>query len=363
MSLVESAEITGLRERSLAGALLSRIKTKGIPISITTATAPDPSALLARALENFSDKTVWLLVDDIDATYKDDNKHKLAVSAFFSALRYVASNMTGVVVRSSVRSDVWSNIREIEDLDKCEQYMVDIAWTRLQLQHILCKKIWAWFVRNYPGSKEAQLDYIRDTDAILELAFAHRIKWGSFMVPPFQPVNILSAGRPRWMAQLCRMAGQNAHSRRDKIKIEDINHAMREFTRYRRNDLIKEHKHQFQKLEQLLNIFVDSPSKYTFEQISRKILHEFVLKVGVPNVPKINEEEYKSPIQMIDLLFQSGFLVARIGENSDTRSAEFRTYTDEPEFFKYGKPNNVIFSIEIYPSYRIQTRSTRRRIV
>ena len=50
MALVESAELTGLRERSLAGALLSRIKSKSIPIEVTAAGSPDPAILLSRAL-------------------------------------------------------------------------------------------------------------------------------------------------------------------------------------------------------------------------------------------------------------------------------------------------------------------------
>lgn len=271
--------------------------------------------------------------------------------------------MQGVVIRSSVRSDVWSNIREIEDLDKCEQYMLDISWTRLQLQHILCKKIWAWFSRNYPNSSEAHLDHVKDSDQVIELAFARRIRWGSMMVPPFQPINILSAGRPRWMSQLCRMAGSNAYARGDKITISAINEVMPDFTRYRRNDLIKEHKHQFEKLEQLLNIFTNSPSKYSVNDLNQKILNEFILKVGVPNIPQINEEPYKSPLQMIDLLFQAGFLVARIGDSSNSSSAEFKTYTDEPEMFKYGVPKVANMILEIYPSYRNLTRTTRRRIV
>jgi hypothetical protein len=363
MALVESAEMTGLRERSLAGALLSRIKARNIPIEITSASAPDPATLLSRGLAKFSDKTVWLLVDDVDATFRNDDRHRVAVSAFFSALRYIANNMEGVIVRGSVRSDVWANIREIEDLDKCEQYMTDIVWTRLQLQHMLSKKVWAWVNRNLPLAPEASLDPSKDTDRILELAFARRIKWGANMVPPFQPINILSAGRPRWMAQLCRMAGLNAFARASKIQATDINGAMHEFTRYRLNDLIKEHKHQFEKLEQLVRIFSDSSARYTVNELNRKILNDFILRVGVPNIPDINEEPYRSPLQMIDLLFQTGFLVARYGDSSQASDVEFRTYTDEPELLKYGVPKSADLTFEIYPSYRVRKKNARRRIV
>ena len=363
MALVESAELTGLRERSLAGALLSRIKTKHIPIEITTALAPDPATLLQRALEKFSDTTVWLLVDDIDATFKNDERHQVAISAFFSALRQISNNMKGVIIRGSVRSDVWSNIRDVEDLDKSEQYMVDIAWTRLELQKMLSKKIWAWTKRNFPSSPEAGLDFESETDQLIELAFARRLKWGANMVPPFQPVNILSAGRPRWMAQLCRMAGEVAAERKSKIQAKDLNRAMPDFVRYRLNDLIKEHRHQFEKLEQLVHIFSNSDTRYSPADLNRKILDDFVLRVGVVNLPSINQEPYKSPLQLADLLFQTGFLVARYGHGQHPSQVDFRTYTEEPELLKYGMPNATDLTFEVYPSYRVRKKSTRRRIV
>lgn len=183
------------------------------------------------------------------------------------------------------------------------------------------------------------------------------------MVPPFQPINILSAGRPRWMAQLCRMAGENAHARKSKIQAPDINKVMTDFARYRLNDLIKEHKHQFDKLEQLIRIFANAPSRYTVKELMRRIVDEFVFKVGVPNIPKINEEEYKSPLQFADLLFQTGFIVARYGHSEDSGVVEFRTYTDEPELLKYGMPTSPDIRFEIYPSYRLGKSENRRRIV
>ena len=241
--------------------------------------------------------------------------------------------------------------------------MTDIVWTRLELQKMLSKKIWAWINRNLPLYSEANLSFDRDSEKLIELAFARRVRWGKAMVPPFQPVNILSAGRPRWMAQLCRMAGEQAESRNSKIQAPDINAVMPDFARYRLNDLIKEHKHQFDKLEQLVHTFSNAKSRYTLEELCKMILNRFVLKVGVPNIGKINEEVYKSPVQLIELLFQAGYLVARYGHDNDSRNAEFRTFTDEPELLRYGKPNREDLFFEIYPSYRIKKKTTRRRIV
>lgn len=58
MALVEAAEVTGLKGRSLVGALLSRIKSQSIPITTVAPSATQPDTLLSRALEMYSDTTV-----------------------------------------------------------------------------------------------------------------------------------------------------------------------------------------------------------------------------------------------------------------------------------------------------------------
>lgn len=362
MSLVEAAEVSGLRERSLLSGLLSRIKVKSIPIEITTSKSPNPAALLERALADMGDRSIWLIVDDIDASFKNDDHHRLVVSSFYSALRYIAYNMKGVVIRASVRSDVWSYIRDVEDLDKCEQYMIDISWTRSELQVILAKKIWAWVARNYPDSAESKWEYDKRSSNLIELVFSHRLRWGGSAVPPFQPINILSAGRPRWMSQLCRLAAARADMRNySRIQSSDIIYVMPDFTRYRFNDLYKEHGHQFKYLERLISIFSDAPVRYTTDDLLSKINKEFVGPVGSGNIPEINEEKYSAPTQIASLLFQIGFIVARYGESSEASEVEFRTFTDEPDLLRFGRPVNKDIIWEIYPSYRQRKRTYRKR--
>jgi hypothetical protein len=362
MSLVEAAEVSGLKAKNLVGSLIARIKSSHIPIEVLGVKPVEPHALLDRALETLSDKHVWLLVDDIDASFENTPQQQLVIGSFFSACRYVATNFKGVTIRCTVRSDVWANLRSVEDLDKSEQYMIEIIWTKNELKNILSKKISAWIDRNISNNPLNTLSYIDDSDRLIELAFERRIRWGNHRVAPFQAVSILAAGRPRWMSQLCRLAGVKAAIRGTRISSVEISACMHDFTRYRLNDLYKEHHHQFAKLERLVSIFSGSDTKFSTDELSTKINREFVGPVGVPNIDIIDGESYSNPLQLASLLYQVGFLVARKGIQEDAGSVDFISYSEQPELLKYGIPTETNLFWEIYPSYRQRPKQKTRRI-
>jgi hypothetical protein len=357
IALVEAAEITGLKERNLIGSLLSRIKVKSFPIELLSSKASDNAeSLLKRASAARENQIVWLLVDDVDASFRDTDRQQLIVSSFFSACRFIVREMRGIHIRTTVRSDVWSNLRSNEDLDKCEQYITDIHWSKNELKSILSKKVFSWIERKFPeAARGLSLNFRTDAESIIEIAFDRRMKWGEHMVPAFQAINILSAGRPRWMAQLCRMAGMHAaRSKRWRVSITDINDVMAKYARSRLDDLYKEHNHQFAHLERLVQAFAGGPVRYTTDELISCINKKYIGPVGVLKVPQIDGEDYSSPYQLAHLLFKSGYIIAR-SANSNTSSATFITHTQNPELLKYAA-NVGDYLWEIYPSYRQRTR-------
>lgn len=260
--------------------------------------------------------------------------------------------MKGVFVRTTVRSDVWSNLRSNEDLDKCEQYIIDIHWTKAELKTILARKITAWLHRKSLAGGIVQLD----DDYAIELAFNRRLKWGQHMVPPFQAINILSAGRPRWMSQLCRLAGlAAAQTRKTKISITEINASMDRFTRFRVNDLYKEHGHQFDKLEKLIHCFAGIKVRFSGDELMSHINRNFVGPVGVSRIGIVDGEEYTSPKQLARLLFKIGFLVGR--EETQGRSTQYISHSDFPELLSHNSDFERNITWEIYPSYRQRARA------
>lgn len=179
MALVESSEIAGFKERNIVGSLIQRVKSSKIPIEITLKEFNNHEELLKRALEKYDQKKVWLLVDDIDSTYVDTQDQQAVTSTFFSACRALVREVDGLFIRASVRSDVWKSLRNNEDLDKCEQYIIDIYWSVSNLKILLSKKIYAYFKRNslsFKGGEEP--DYKKDADDLLLYVFTSKMTWG-----------------------------------------------------------------------------------------------------------------------------------------------------------------------------------------
>lgn len=353
MALVESSEIAGFKERNIVGSLIQRVKSSKIPIEISLKESNNHEELLKRAAERFQNKKVWILVDDIDSTYIDSPEQQAITSTFFSACRALTREVKGLHIRASVRTDVWSALRTNEDLDKCEQYVTDIAWSAPDMKVILSKKIFSYFQRNFHSALVPIVDYRDDADQILEAAFTRKMKWGSAQVPPFRPIFVLSAGRPRWMCQLCRLAGLEADKAGRKLIAKmDINSVMERYSRFRLNDIYKEHSHQYNNLEKLIETFSNAPSRYSTSDLLSQISVRYVNLVGSNNIPALDGYPYKMPLQLAHFLYKIGFIVGRRDHGNQTGNADFTRYEQRPELLSYMQNADDDLLWEIHPSYR-----------
>lgn len=125
ITLVENAELSGYKSKNIISSLLDRLASKVslpgiISMEITKPQISNHSELLKRITEKREKlQTVLLLIDDIDATFKNSEKECLNLSTFFTACREIASGYKGISIRTVVRSDVWTCIRpKDESLDK-----------------------------------------------------------------------------------------------------------------------------------------------------------------------------------------------------------------------------------------------------
>lgn len=141
ITLVESAELSGFKSRNLVGLLVDRLKGKLGPADLQKIAVADAKALLNRVTQSSSFQVI-LLVDDIDATFNNSPEECLRLSTFFSACREVASNFKGISIRTVIRSDVWASIRKTDEaLDKVEQYIFDINWSKKEFRSFLNERI------------------------------------------------------------------------------------------------------------------------------------------------------------------------------------------------------------------------------
>lgn len=238
--LVEAAEIEGYKGRNLVTCLTNRLgglienTSKALSngaLAVSAKNPTDPKVLgyeqILRRIQESADKNVWLLVDDIDAKFVDTPEMQARIGSFFSAIRALAFSVEGLRVRASVRTDVWTNLREMEDEDKLRQYVTDIKWSDAQLKSIFAKRILSYLQRN-GDPKFSNWSETDDYQKIIDQVFSGDFRYGTERrADPLVVAMMLAGKRPRWMGQLCKQAGSAAGS--GMIEQRDFNAVMGSF--------------------------------------------------------------------------------------------------------------------------------------
>lgn len=358
LALVESAEIAGFSGRSLVGALLSRLVGKinvgGVELTQTARPTANHEQLLRRLdSERSSRRAIWFLLDDIDAKYQSTPRQQAVISSFISACRNLVRDTQGVGIRATLRSDVWASLTSAEDMDKAEQYCTEIRWSASEQKQLLAQRILAYVKRTYPDSEIAtKCDPERNAGELIPLAFAARMKWGGTYVPAEHVVRVLSGGRPRWMAQLCRDAGGHAaRLRKDVIGMNEINQAMPEFGRRRLADLYKEHQYQFAHLKELIECFSGGPRRFDTRELLDYIEAKYTRFVPTASQQMIDGVLYRDNLQLARMLYKCGFINGS-NEKPNHGRPEFIGYDARPDLLKVATNLDDGMCWEIQPAYR-----------
>ena len=364
MLLIESAELNGFRSRNLAGALIDRLKVKGLGAEINRerVATGNSQEILARILEN-KEITVWLFIDDVDATFINTEKERIQVSTFFSACRNLINSVSGLCIRASVRSDVWSILAQHDEaLDKCEQYMLNLSWSTDETGRILEKKIISYLLRYYPDDPRFQSWKKQDNrNAIRRFIFKEPFHWSRRPLESFRPIHILSAGRPRWAAQLCKMAGNDAFKKStDLISMGHFRAVLKEYGQFRIADLYKEHRHQCARLEEIIESFSGGPRKFTTEQLLKAITEQVIRHKGMPIIDGISAAN--GSVTVAHFLYRIGFITAR--DEQDQAGLGFVRFEDRPNLLSSTVNLDDNHYWEVHPSYRdvLRIRSSQEDV-
>ena len=360
MALVETAEVAGFKGRNLVSALLSRLVGKVslggvLELAPTPRPAGDQRQLLSRIdRESGLRRPVWFLLDDIDAVYQNSPAQQAFISAFFSASRNLINGTTGIGIRATVRTDVWTSLTGAEDMDKVEQYRTEIVWSASQQKTMLAKRVLAYLKRTDPDSEIARNWNVNDhANALIECVFAARMKFGSATAPADHVVRVLAGGRPRWIAQLCRMAGANAaRERQDRITMRHINAEMGEFSRNRLSDLYKEHDHQFADLHRLVESFSGGQRRYTTAELTQRITERYIERSDDRNIPPVDGVPYRDGLQIARFLFKCGFINGNNKAKATLAVPEFVTYDARPGLLEVDTNLDDGMTWELQPAYR-----------
>lgn len=352
MSMVELSELDGLKSKNLIGGLISRVKGK-LPLVSTEIKSTFPEnleALLQNFLEKNDDSNIWILIDDIDAKFQNTPENQARVGSFFSAIRALSFELKNLNIRASVRSDVWSCLRHLEDLDKLQQYIIEIFWSKTYMRNMLAQRILIYVQKNFPDSYQAKYKLKGDYNKILDIVFNSPIEWrGDRDAKLFDAISAFSNRRPRWMGQLCRMAGKKAgeNLRFKRINIDHINFILSEFGGNRRDDLIKEHNHQFDELKNLIDSLRATMKEFTYTELHVTLDENFVRGRKADEIPLIDGKKYVEHEDLGEFLYKLG-LISRAHIDGKT----FTHYTDDPDLYRSveNRKDNITWSI--HPAYR-----------
>lgn len=347
MSLVENAEIDGYRKKNLISALTDRLKTKSA--KLPEHTRPKVANEI-ELLKRIAGKRVWILIDDLDATYQRSNDENLELSTFFSACRYLTTEIKGLFFRVTMRTDVWPIIRRYdESLDKMEQYVSDITWSQKDFRSLLYRRIKYQLDLLKVPVAEPPLHVTEDEiqEHYIDLIFAKRMIWGDFERRTYKIIYTMSYHRPRWAIQLCKLAQAEAlHAGATTIQRDHIDEIWGQYGKRRIEDLIVEHKHQCGQVEELLNGFRGAERRMDRKDLLKWIENHITNHI----TPVIDGAETKAPMQIGHFLFRIGFIVARVQDGNE--DYEHYYFSDMPDFLS-GRTNQDFNSVwEIHPCYR-----------
>lgn len=348
ITLVESAELDGFKSRNVVGCLLDRFNRLLGDRQPEKLKAVDEVELLKR----IGIDQVWLLVDDLDATFQNTKDECKSLSTFFSACRYLVRDVKGITIRATLRADVWSIIRrDDEAMDKMDQYVHQIHWERQEFRSLLYRRIVSYMIEHQIEADEQLSKYRQDEveEYYIRRLFSPRMLWGGDQKQTYGIVYTLAYKRPRWAVQLCKLARAAAlaagHTHIDKQHIDSV---WGQYGIKRIEDLTVEHKHQCSEIEELIYAFKNAKRRMTKHELCEWINSHIILHMQ----PIIEGAKIRSPLGIAHFLFRIGFIVARYESEKEDEGYEHFDYDKMPNLLNTRTSTERGILWEIHPCFR-----------
>src|SRR5699024_2722937 len=115
----------------------------------------------------------------------------------------------------------------------------------------------------------------------------------------------------------------------------------------RKNDLIKEHQHQFTELDKLIDSFRANSKTYTCSTLARMFDENFIRGRTVESIAEIDGKVYASLNDLGEFSYKIG-LISRIHNNGKN----FTHFSDDPDLFRSNENIDDEISWSVHIAYR-----------
>lgn len=352
MKLVEDAERNAFRQKNVISAIFDRLKFR--QVQVVKSDNPNPEQLIKRWMTG--EPPIWLFFDDVDQNFQNTPAYRAKITAFFVACRQIVNLVPQLIIRTSIRPNVWTIIkRDQEALSHLEQYILDLRWSANDIRKLLVYRIRGHFIRRgleeEINNQKLRADAYDPDDTLISLAFESPMDWGPppQQRPAYIPLSTLCRKRPRWLIELCKSAvvARPNRSGVDKITLTDLNAVLKPFGLRRIEDTVSEFKSLCPEIEELITAFADQSERYLTADLTKTISNRVLQSVN-PQIVGVARKA--GPLDVAAFLFQIGFLSARReGKNG---VYEHITFSDNPTLLVARTNIDQGVSWEIHPVFR-----------
>jgi hypothetical protein len=357
-SLVELSEKDGFKRRNIIGYILDRM---GLKLS---ATAKDfgldtVSAEIKRQVvipENVEpilrrwmagNKPIWFIIDDSDKNFNGSTSDGDRTIALLDACKSVASEIPQIVIRTSIRPNVWTSLSsEYETPANLRQYLLPLRWSENDTRSMLARRIYSFLERKDLAPALDPSRY-KDQLELIAMLFDAPMECMGISRPPHVSLHTFSMHRPRWVIGLSKAAARRAlQAGSSKIRQEDINHCLAEFGGDRIQDLIAEYRTACSEIGNIIDAFHGAEEDLETADLFKLIDNRILSQVS-PKMPAVKEPKNRD---IAHFLFQIGFYFGR----KELPNGEYKhiTYDDDPRLLASVVAVDKGLRWEIHPMFR-----------
>lgn len=273
-------------------------------------------------------KKVHILIDDLDNIWESSNLCTSYIYGLISCARELIQQKN-FFVTIFIREDIFSTIEtSFHEIDNIRQLIEPITWNPNLLRHMIAKRIQRYFKLDSSFPKD-----------FWYYVFPEKVgNYDSFnyMVERTQL-------RPREMVQFCGKSWNISQTfKKEKVDQRDIIQAEGIYSEWKLKDLCSEYSSRYLQLENLFNGFSGHelyPSKEFVENIIKDIINENLITRTF-----LDENKPLTKMELINFLYESGFLRARIREQNRWK---FRASSSHPRLNL-----RLVDNFDIHPAYR-----------
>jgi len=352
ISLLEEAEKEGFRQRNVVSAIVDRIvpKLSAGGVELSRSRLGGNFEQILKRYRSGEVEQIWLVVDDIDRNFRDTKTDKARIVGFFDAIRDMRNAVPQLRVRTSIRPNVLASVRlDFESISHVRQYVMKMSWSESQVRQMLARRIEGYLTRTAkiagltipPSGEKRDLFYI-------SMLFESPVRWGEKNRSIHIPLYTLSAHRPRWLVELCKVSSLRAADRRSaKISLDDVRDEMEEFGANRRADLVAEFRPQCPQLEDMFDAFRGKKDLFSTTELYELIENQILSKFS-PNIAGLSGRARAADVA--SFLFEVGLFFGR--REKEKGGYEHVSYSQRPNMFKSALGPDQGLQWEIHPVFR-----------